>query len=127
MSQALLDSLVDEPGFRPVTAESLDAYLGQGEGCATALFFTGDPVKKLETADVAVVLRELVRMHPGTLRVGIVSRSDEKALMKQCKVMLFPSVAFFSGAEHLETIAKIQDWSVYEEKIPQILSRAQAA
>ncbi|MEM1021851.1 MAG: hydrogenase-1 expression HyaE [Pseudomonadota bacterium] len=127
MSQALLDSLVDEPGFTPITADMLDAYLAEGARCATALFFTGDPEKKLETADVAVVLRELVRMYPGSLRVGIIARSDEKTLMKACKVMLFPSVAFFSGQKHLETIAKIQDWSVYEEKIPHILSRADAA
>ncbi|MEM6682712.1 MAG: hydrogenase-1 expression HyaE [Pseudomonadota bacterium] len=127
MSQALLDNLSQEPGFTPVTADGLKAYLARDAGQVTALFFTGDPEKKLETADVAVVMRELVRMHAGSLRVGIIARSDERALMKQAHVAVLPSVAFFAGDTHIETISKIQDWSVYAEKIPQILSQAEAA
>ncbi|MEM7570394.1 MAG: hypothetical protein AAF337_11415, partial [Pseudomonadota bacterium] len=77
--------------------------------------------------DVAVVLRELKRQHPDKLRLAIINRADEQDLKHRCGVMVLPSVAFFAGTRHLDTIPKIQDWAVYEQKLPGIFSKAQAA
>ncbi len=124
MSQALLDTLINQDGAALLTAKTLTAYLADGSDKVTVLFFTGDPEKKAETADVAVVVRELVRGHADRLRLALVAREDEAALMEEHGVTTLPSLAFFDGPKHLETIARIQNWSVYEEKLPHILARS---
>lgn len=124
MSQALLEALVTQDGVTPVSADTVDAFLSAGADQLTALFFTGDPEKKLETADVAVVLRELLRQHPTRLRAGVVDRAAEAALMEAHGVFATPSLVFFAGTDRLEVIPKIQDWSVYAQKLPALFERA---
>lgn len=124
MTHALIDGLIDDGSAQLVTADTLDAFLQEDTPAVSALFFTGDPAKKLESADVAVVLRELERSNPGRLRLAVVDRADEQDLKRRCGVMVLPSVAFFAGDQHLDTIPKIQDWAVYEEKLPKILTKA---
>lgn len=127
MGQAIIDSMLDLGEATPISAENLDEFTGADEKSASVLFFTGDPVKKLETADLAVVLRELGRKHAGALRVGIVNRGDERNLMKLCRVGTLPSAVFYANGKYVETIPKIQNWSVYEEKVPAIIDNAGAA
>ncbi len=124
MSHALLDALADHEGVARVSAATVEAFLTAGSGRLTVLFFTGDPEKKLETADVAVVLREVLRQHPERLRAAMVERADESALMEAHGVFATPSLVFFAGTERLEVIPKIQDWSVYAEKLPALFERA---
>lgn len=126
MSQAILDALV-KGGAPLLGQDTLQAYLEDGSPQITALFFTGDPDKRAETADVAVAIREVVKAHQGELRLALVDRADEAALMKTHGVTTLPSVAFFKGPRPIEIIARIQNWSVYEEKIPHILARARGS
>ncbi|MGF1455922.1 MAG: hydrogenase-1 expression HyaE [Alphaproteobacteria bacterium] len=123
MGQAIINALVADGEAETVTAETVAAYLNRDPAKVTALFFTGDPEKKPETADVAVVVRELVRKNPEHLRLGVVARADEQGLMKVHGVTTLPSIAFFQGADHIETIARIQDWSVYQERLAGILAK----
>lgn len=124
MSEILIQSLRDLPTVTSITADTIDSYLEDGDARTSVLFFTGDPEKKKETADVAVVLRELLDVYDGQLRAGLVEREAEKDLMGRAGVLMLPSLAFFAGPRHIETIAKIQDWSVYAEKLPAILKQA---
>lgn len=126
MAQALLDGLVAEAGVQIVSAAELDGFLAARSGKLTVLFFTGDPEKKAETADVAVVLRELLRIAGGRLEAALIARADELTLMARCSVKMLPSLAFYAGPEHLKTIPKIQDWSDYAEKLPKLLAAAEA-
>ena len=120
MLQSLCDhdavSLVDEAGF--------DAFLTAGPDRLTVIFFAGDPDKKLETADVVVVLRELLGLYPGQLRVGLVVSDSESALMEKTANFAVPGLVFYAGAQRLEVIPKIQDWSVYAEALPRLLAQA---
>ncbi len=127
MSHPLIDNLLALDEVSLVHAADLDAFLDADVTRATALFITGDPNKRLETADVAVVLRELLRQHPGRLRAGVVALADEGAVMKAVGAFASPALVFMQGRERLETIPKIQDWSVYAEKVPHILARADGA
>lgn len=127
MSDGLIKAMLEDGSAISVTAETLEAFLDGDTAAVSALFFTGDPEKKPETADVAVVLRELQRSNPERLRIAIIDRADEHDLKHKCGVMVLPSVAFFAGRKHLDTIPKIQDWAVYAEKLPQIFSKAEAA
>lgn len=124
MSQAILDALVDQEGAVVLSTENWVRDLETDDHRVTAVFFTGDPEKKPETADVAVAVRELARQNTEDLRLALVNRADEAELMKAHGVTTLPSVAFFSGGRHIETIARIQNWSVYAEKWPQILAKA---
>ncbi len=124
MGQAIINALVTDGEAQTVTATSIAGYLAEETGKVAALFFTGDPEKKPETADVAVVVRELVRKNPEHLRLGVVAREDEAALMKSHGVTTVPSIAFFKGSHHIETIARIQDWSVYQDRLAAILAKS---
>jgi len=123
----ILSSLSALDGVALLDEAALDAYLVADAGRLTVLFFAGDPDKKLETADVAIVVRELIKLYGGRLRVGLVAAEAERAAMRRCKVSVFPSLSFFAGERHLETIPKIQDWSVYAEKLPALLGEAVGA
>lgn len=125
MSHPLIEALLQLEAVTPVCASSMDAYLDENFAGLTLLFFTGDPEKKLETADVAVVLREFLNFYEGRVRVGIIDRADEAALMGRAAVLMLPSISIFAGPRHLETIPKIQDWSVYAEKLPALLAQTE--
>ncbi len=126
MSQALLNALDEDNTAPRLDADGADAFAAANDGPLGVLFFTGDPVKKLETGDVAVVLRELVSQHPGRLRAGMVAPEAEKACMDKFGVYTLPALALVRSGEVLEVIPKIQDWSVYAEKIPAALDRVGA-
>lgn len=126
MGQAIIEALINDEGAALVGEAELAACLTRAANAITVLFFTGDPEKKAETADVAVVLRELYRKNRAALALAIVKRADEAALMKAYGVTTLPSLVFFAGGRPIETIARIQNWSVYEEKLPGIIARARA-
>ena len=58
------------------------------------LFFTGDVNARPEGLDVAVVVRELATSYQGRLRVGLVDRRDETALMTRFGVVVTPAVVY---------------------------------
>lgn len=124
MSQLLLQSLQEQDGVVLVDAENAPTWLEAGTGRLSVLFFAGDPDKRLETADVAVVLRELLRSEPDRLRAAMVAPQAEAVCMKAFGVGALPSLVFFAGERRLEVIPKIQDWSVYAEKLPDLLRQA---
>ncbi len=125
MPATIIDRLIDDGDADAVDAGSVDAYLDAQPETATALFFTGDPVKKLETADLAVILREIARGQRETLRLAVVDRKDEAALMKAYGVSTLPSAVFMAGRRRIDVIPKVKDWAVYERKIPEIIAEAQ--
>ena len=132
MSQAIIDALIDSGEATLVDGTSIEPYLDAAPATATALFFTGDPAKKLETADLAVILREISRTREGAVRLAVVDRKDERALMGEYDVRTLPSAVFVAGRRRLETIPKVKDWAVYEvkdwavyeQKVDRILARA---
>ena len=122
MSQALIDTLKAHENVREVSAADLEALIAEGE--PLVVFFTGDPEKRVEVADVAVVLRELVRQHANRLRAVLVTREDELTAMRAHGVSALPSLLLIKGGARADSIAKIQDWSVYATKIAALLEDA---
>ncbi len=127
MGHAIINGLIASGDAVLVDAGNIGKFIEAAPNSVSALFFTGDPEKKLETADLAVVLRELKRGADGALRLAVIDRKDERELMPAYRVGALPSVAFYAGETHLETIPKVQNWSVYEEKMPEIFARAAGA
>lgn len=121
---ALLKTLCDDKIATPLGEGEISSFIAQ-DGLRV-LFLAGDPNKKLETADVAIVLRELVKANPGALTAGLVTAEAEKEAMELASVFALPSLIFYARGEKLETLPKIQDWSVYAEALPRLLKQAES-
>jgi hydrogenase-1 operon protein HyaE len=88
------------------------------------LLFAGDPVRWPESADVAVVLPELIEAFQGRLQGAVIARQAEPDLAPRFGVQVYPSLVFLRDSATLEVIAKIKDWSVYVDRIERLLDRA---
>ena len=128
MTNPIVDDLRSRDDVTTVTQQNFESFLKDDRGRVCVLFFAGEKQNRLETADVAVVLREFVKAHPAGLKAGVVTQEDEAKLLPKANVAVIPSLSFFRDGEHLETIPKVQDWSVYQEKLDGFLgATAQAA
>lgn len=116
---ALIAALADRHGLPTVDADSLDAFLAPaaGEPAHAILFFSGDPLQRGDSGDVAVVLPELLAAFPGRFRAAVVARTAEAALKGRCRVDVFPSLAILRGATVLDVLPRIRDWSDYLDRL----------
>jgi hydrogenase-1 operon protein HyaE len=79
-----------------------------------------------EGLDVAVVVRELATGYQGRLRVGLVDRRDEAALMARFGVVVTPAVVYMRDAEPAELVARMRDWPVFAQACDRLLAPADA-
>lgn len=126
MSHPLLARLVEDAIVTPLAPGGVEAFVSRADPGLRVLFLAGDPDKKPETADVAVVLRELVKQYPGAFEVGLVPQDAEADAMKLTGTFALPSLVFCAGGRPVETIAKIQDWSIYAEALPRLIASSGA-
>ena len=73
------------------------------------LFLAGDPTRRPETHDVAVVLRDLLRRHEFALAI-----TTDQELAAGFGARVVPSIVVFPERGEPQVIAGIKDWSVYE-------------
>lgn len=121
MPSPVIRALVARAGLPFVDATTIDAFLAGGEPAHALLFFTGDPAQRVETADVAVVLPELLRIFAGRLRAAIVARDAEAALQSRFHVVVVPSLVVTCGAIPVGVLPRIRDWSDYVATIERCL------
>jgi hydrogenase-1 operon protein HyaE len=123
MSVAVLARLTEELGYPVVDPDNVDAFLAGSE--EAVLFFPNDPERYKESADVAVILPELVADLGRPLVPAVVGAPREKELAARFGVTVWPALAFFRQGEHRGTIARVRDWADYKQQIPALLdSRA---
>lgn len=120
MSRALLDRLVSDQGWsRLETVEAVERWTARpGLHC---LFIPGDPAKNLETADVAIILPELVKTFRGTFDCALVADGIDRATREFCGVWPTPSLVFFREGEKRGAIPRVREWQDYIEKIGLVL------
>jgi hypothetical protein len=118
----VLDSLLAVPGVTQVSGATLAAFVAAGGPCV--LFITGDLVQRPEGADVAVVVRELLRGAPSrSLRLGVVDRRDEGAIMQQYGVVVQPALVLIRADGSMqEIIARMRDWQIYEKAFGRLVA-----
>jgi hydrogenase-1 operon protein HyaE len=116
----LLERLVRDCGIPEVDAATIDAFLAR-DGDAV-LFFSEDPKQYPESADVAVVLPELLTAFRGRLRAAFVARESERELQKRFGFARWPALVFVRDGEYVGTITGIHDWDVYIEKVQSLLA-----
>lgn len=116
-------------GLPEIDAASVDRFLGAAnEADAVAVLLSaGDPARFMEAIDVAVVLPELIDAFQGRLRGAVIARRAESELGQRFGVQVQPTLIFVAKGETLGLIAKIQDWSVYVDRIAKLIDRPHGA
>lgn len=116
-------------GLPEVDAASVDRFLGAANAAAAVavLLSAGDPARFMEAIDVAVVLPELIDAFQGRLRGAVIARRAESELGQRFGVRVQPTLIFTAKGETLGLIAKIQDWSVYVDRIAKLIDRPRGA
>ncbi len=112
-------------GLDEVDAASVDGFLRatDEDGAVAVLLSAGDPVRFPEAIDVAIVLPELIEAFQGRLRGALLARDAERELGERFGVRVQPTLIFVSKGETLGLIAKIQDWSIYIDRITKLIDR----
>ena len=121
MASPLIDALTVRHGFATVGEETVDAFLGANG--ASVLFFPGDFERLVESADVAVILPEILKQFEGRLTPALVERRAERALQRRYRFNAFPALVFLKAGGYLGTICRVLDWQVYLAEIATILER----
>ncbi len=115
----LLERLVRECGVPEVGSEGIDEFLA-APGNAV-LFFTEDPKQYPESADVAVILPELMQAMPGRFRTALVERASERALQKRFGFARWPALVFVRDGELVGAITGMHDWDEFIQKAAALL------
>lgn len=91
------------------------------------LFVPGDPVRNLESADVAVILPELRLAFQNLFDCAVVSDSIEAAVREAAKAFQTPNLIFFESGRQIGDIPKVREWGDYLTRISLILNTSLAA
>lgn len=121
MTRPLIDRLTTEFGY-PVLCNEHDMaeFLSRdGHHC---LFITGDPVRNLETNDVAVILPELKMTFQGAFDCAVIAPEFEDKAKEMTEVYKTPALVFTRKGQVLGAIPKVRDWDEYMGRIPQLLA-----
>ncbi|CAO3432621.1 hydrogenase [Azospirillum endophyticum] len=103
-----LDHAVDRPWLDDAAKSWVVFLPGHGKGNA-------------ETADVAVILPELVRaLHP-RLTPAVAGEAAERAILTLTGMMSLPALVFLRGDRMLGSIPRVRDWDDYLQRIGEIL------
>jgi len=114
-----LDRFIQDLRTHRVGVEDLSVFL---RGPQQILFISGDPHLKPETHDVAVVVRELTKGHPG-LDLGWLAPEDEPDARKVLALRNIPCVILASYGREVRRIEGSRDWQVYAEALRSFTGR----
>jgi hydrogenase-1 operon protein HyaE len=115
----LLRQLIERRGLPLVDDVTLDAFLDSvaADGEHALLFFSGDGAQRPETADVAVVLPELLKAFAGRARGAVIAPQAEEPLRARFHAYVSPSLVVARGREPVGVLPKICDWTDYVARI----------
>lgn len=90
---------------------------------AHAVFLPGDAARNLESADVAVILPELVMTFQGRFDAAVADDAIDEAVRARVNSFQTPNVLFFRDGHFIGDIPKVRDWNDYIARITHILAR----
>jgi len=88
------------------------------------VFLPGHGKGNAETADVAVILPELVRALYPRLTPAVAGEAAERAVLALTGMMSLPALVFLRGDRLLGSIPRVRDWDDYLQRIDEILDGA---
>ena len=117
MTAPLIEKLISEHGYPEVSLGNHDEFVARPG--RNVLFFPGDTKTVRDATDVAVVLPEINAAFDGKLSPGVVTDvfGDGKTLKRHYGFREYPALVFVRSGDYVGTIARIQDWGFYLEKI----------
>jgi hydrogenase-1 operon protein HyaE len=113
--------LIDAEVATPIRLETVDAWLERGG--LQVLFFSGDPVRFPEGADVAVVLPELRAAFGGRFEIGVVERTGEDAIARRFASMHWPALVVLRDGRWVARIDGMKDWDDYLREVGAALDK----
>ncbi len=116
----LIEALAAHPACEVVRNAAVDEFLARNRHAL--LFFTGDVGRRPEGLDVAVVVRELANDYRDRIRVGLVDRRDDSALMERFGVVVMPAVLYLRDGQPVELVARMRDWPVFAQACERLLA-----
>src|SRR5512134_1001556 len=116
----VLESLAAHPACEVLRKADLADFTARSP--RALLFFSGDVAQRPEGLDVAVVVRELASGYQDRLRVGIVDRRDETALMTQFGVVVTPALVYLREGKAVELVTRMRDWPVFAQACDRLLA-----
>lgn len=116
----LVDLLTDVHGYMRLDHADDRPWLDDpAKDCV--VFLPGHGKGNAETADVAVILPELVRaLHP-RLTPAVAGEAAERAILALTGMMSLPALVFLRGDRLLGSIPRVRDWDDYLQRIGEIL------
>lgn len=121
----LVDLLTDVHGYPRLDHADDRPWLEEPEKSLPTkcwvVFLPGHGKGNAETADVAVILPELVRaLHP-RLTPAVAGEAAERAILALTGMMSLPALVFLRGDRLLGSIPRVRDWDDYLQRIGEIL------
>lgn len=115
----LVERLIRECSVPEVGSETIDGFLA--EPGDVVLFFTEDPRQYPESADVAVILPELVEALRGRFRTAVVDRASERTLQKRFGFARWPALVFVRDGDLVGAITGMHDWDEFIQRAVALL------
>jgi hydrogenase-1 operon protein HyaE len=116
----LVDLLTDVHGYLRLDSPDDRPWLDD-PAKSWVVFLPGHGKGNAETADVAVILPELVRaLHP-RLTPAVAGEAAERAILSLTGMMSLPALVFLRGDRLLGSIPRVRDWDDYLQRIGEIL------
>ncbi|PWC89419.1 hydrogenase [Azospirillum sp. TSH100] len=116
----LVDLLTDSHGY-PRLDHADDRPWLDDPAKNWVVFLPGHGKGNAETADIAVILPELVRaLHP-RLTPAVAGEAAERAILALTGMMSLPALVFLRGDRLLGSIPRVRDWDDYLQRIGEIL------
>jgi hydrogenase-1 operon protein HyaE len=122
MTTTPVDALKTGPGGFAVTKANVDTWLRE-DPHFKALLFAGVNNDRIEGHDVAVALREMLRLYPQSLSVGVVETADEMRIKDRFGVIVLPTLVILNRGEVLERMPRVRNWSDYAELFTRYLGK----
>lgn len=119
----LVDLLTDVHGFPRLDNPDDRPWLDE-PAKDWVVFLPGHAKGNAETADVAVILPELVRALRPRLSPAVAGEAAERALLALTGMMSLPALVFLRGDRLLGSIPRVRDWDDYLQRIGEILEGA---
>lgn len=97
-----------------------DAQPWRQDRATWVVFLPGHGKGSGETADVAVILPELIAAVSPTLRPAVAGPAAEQAMLARTGPISLPALVFLRGGALLGSIPRVRDWRDYQERIAAI-------
>lgn len=121
----LVTRLTAELGYPMI--DPATAALPAETGGEWLIFLPGHGQKHLETADIAVILPELLAAFRGRLKAAVADAALEKGLRQQLDGIPLPALVVVRGHELLGAIPRVLDWHEYLDTITTMIDGKPAA